>query len=328
LPLLLQLLYNASGQPFRFIWIVAAISLLQSSLAAAAAAKARAAWRDSKKAQVWRLAGVAVFLLLQTQNVPSPWVVLAPVDTPLGLLSLYSVATVLVSGVLTATLILGLGATHQRLSSELEAARAVQQLLLPRSMRREVEAIYLPASEVGGDFYFTESVDGGLFVVVGDVSGKGLKAAMIVSVLLGALRARRSNRPAEALAELNRVAAASLAGGGFVTAIAARIEDGQVTIANAGNPAPYAAGVELEVECGLPLGIALDSEYAEREFARPEQLTFVSDGVVEASNAAGDLFGFERTRELSDRPATEIAETARAWGQNDDITVVTIRRHS
>jgi hypothetical protein len=325
-PLLMQILYNASGQPFDFVWIVSAISLLQTSLSMITGRSALSAWREKRIPQAWRLGGVAAFLLLQTQNVPSPWAILAPTITPLGSISLYSVATVLVSSVLTAVVILGLGATHQRLASELEAARAVQQLLLPKSLRREVEAIYLPASEVGGDFYFTESADDGMLIVVGDVSGKGLKAAMIVSVLLGALRARRSNQPAAALAELNRVAVATLSGSGFVTAVAAWIEKDRVTLANAGNPAPYAAGAELPVESGLPLGVVPEIEYTQGEFARPEQLTFVSDGVVEAASAAGELFGFDRTREVSAHSAREIAEAARAWGQNDGITVVTVRR--
>ncbi|HBY64121.1 MAG TPA: hypothetical protein DEH78_30225 [Solibacterales bacterium] len=326
IPLLAQILYNALGQPFDFLWVVAAISLLQSVLAGIAAWRAWGAWRDRRRPSAGRLALVAAFLFLQTQNVPSPWSLLAPVDTPLGSLSLYSLAVVVVSGIVTALLILDLGAAHQRLSSELDAARAVQQLLMPKSLHREVEAVYLPAAEVGGDFYYAESAGDGLLVVVGDVSGKGLKAAMFVSVLLGALCARRSNRPSATLAELNRAAVAALGGMGFVTALAAWIQPDRVTIANAGNPAPYAGNRELPVLPGLPLGLVSEAEYDESEFARPEQLTFLSDGVAEAANAHGELFGFDRTREISMQSAHAIAEAARAWGQNDDITVVTVRR--
>jgi sigma-B regulation protein RsbU (phosphoserine phosphatase) len=100
-----------------------------------------------------------------------------------------------------------------------------------------------------------------------------------------------------------------------------------VTIASAGRPAPYSNGCELPVESGLPLGIENAAVWSEARFRlSPEtQLTLVSDGVPEARNANGELFGFDRTRELSGRSAGEIAAAARAWGQNDDITVVTIR---
>jgi len=81
----------------------------------------------------------------------------------------------------------------------------------------------------------------------------------------------------------------------------------------------------LEVPAGLPLGITPDAEYVETTHVLTGQLTLVSDGVVEAANASGELFGFDRTREISVKPAKEIAEAARAWGQNDDITVVTLR---
>ena len=115
-------------------------------------------------------------------------------------------------------------------------------------------------------------------------------------------------------------------GGGFITCCCARFDaDGTVTIANAGHPSPYCDGREVEVEAGLPLGIAPGVEYAEF-VTHGEQFTLVSDGVVEAENAQRELFGFDRTREISGKSAQEIAEAAKAWGQNDDITVVTVRR--
>ena len=83
---------------------------------------------------------------------------------------------------------------------------------------------------------------------------------------------------------------------------------------------------ELEVATGLPLGIAPGVTYDEST-ASGSHFTFVSEGVVEAENAQRELFGFDRTREISGQSAQEIAEAARAWGQNDDITVVTVRRH-
>ncbi len=221
---------------------------------------------------------------------------------------------------------------RQRLSREMESAAEVQSLLLTSRPAAgeawQIEPVYLPASEVGGDFYrIVPAGDGAILVVVGDVSGKGLRAAMTVSGLTCAMEVIRTRRPGAFLAELNRAAAAHLQSG-FATCCAALIQpDGETVIANAGHLAPYCDGRELVLEGGLPLGIAAEGEYPET-IARGERFTFVSDGVVEAENAQRELFGFERTRAISTRPAGEIAETAKAWGQNDDITVVTVRRRS
>ena len=217
----------------------------------------------------------------------------------------------------------------QRLAGELEAARAVQQLLLRKPDSALIDAEYRPAAEVGGDFWQAYALDdGGHLVAVGDVSGKGLKAAMLVSLITGAFRNRKSDAPSAVLGELNRVLVGGM-DGGFVTAIVGRFNPGgRVTIANAGHLSPYLEGSELEAAGGLPLGLDGDAKYVEHEFQlNPgEQITLVSDGVVEAANPRGELFGFERAREISRRPAQEIAEAACAWGQNDDITVVTVRR--
>ena len=223
---------------------------------------------------------------------------------------------------------------HERddLTADMQAARVVQRRLVPERIPPvagfQFAAAYLPAKEVGDDFYRIFAVDSGaILVVVGDVSGKGLMAAMTVSVLVGAMEAMRSRRPGEFLAELNNVAKAHLESG-FVTCCAALITPaGDVTIANAGHPAPYCDGHEAEVEAGLPLGIAPGVEYTE-SVTRGERFTFVSDGVVEAENTQRELFGFDRTREISGKSAQEIAEAAKAWGQNDDITVVTVRRNA
>ena len=101
-----------------------------------------------------------------------------------------------------------------------------------------------------------------------------------------------------------------------------------MTLANAGNPAPYCNGEEMTVEPGLPLGLLAEGDYAETQctIASGDRLTFVSDGVVEATNAQGELYGFERTRAVSTRPAKAIADAAKAFGQEDDITVVTVSR--
>ncbi|HLK65732.1 MAG TPA: SpoIIE family protein phosphatase [Bryobacteraceae bacterium] len=217
-----------------------------------------------------------------------------------------------------------------RLDSEIEAARGIQQLLLSAtpapSANSSVDAVYLPAQEVGGDFYqVVPLADGELLVAVGDVSGKGLKAAMVVSMLVGVLRSHTHLSPSALLAQINRALVGSL-DGGFVTCIAARIDRaGRCVLANAGHPEPYADGCEVALDGGLPLGVTTEADYTETDI-RATSLTFVSDGVVEAANAQRELFGFERTRSISVQPAREIAEAARAWGQNDDITVVTVRR--
>ena len=220
----------------------------------------------------------------------------------------------------------------QRLTSELEAARIMQQMLLIQSSGNlgfaAVEAVYEPAQEVGGDFYWTRGQSGGpLIVVVGDVSGKGLKAALLVSVAIGILRAVKSNSPGAILRAMNE-ALAGHTGEGFITCCCARFDPhGTATFANAGHPSPYGDGVELAVDPGLPLGVVAGIEYGEIA-VQGKCFMLVSDGVVEAANAAGELFGFDRTREISGKSASEIADAAKAWGQNDDITVVTVRRNA
>ena len=114
-----------------------------------------------------------------------------------------------------------------------------------------------------------------------------------------------------------------------MTCAIARISpDGGVALASAGHPSPFLAGREWTVPPGLPLGVTADASYDEAvgQLTPGEALVLVSDGVVEAENAQRDLFGFERTREISTKSAREIAESAKAWGQTDDITVVTVRR--
>jgi hypothetical protein len=214
---------------------------------------------------------------------------------------------------------------QQRLEQEMSAARTFQELLVQGDVPG-VEAVYLPAREVGGDFYQVVEREGARLVLVGDVSGKGLEAAMVASEAVGAFRSITSVSPAEILQTLNR-ALCGQGRHGFVTCLCARIEeDGRMTLATAGHPAPYVDGNEFAVPGGLPLGISSGVEYEEFPQQAAHQVTFFSDGVIEAANAAGELFGFDRTRTISTKSAHEIAEAARAWGQNDDITVVTVRR--
>lgn len=213
---------------------------------------------------------------------------------------------------------------------ELEAAREMQQALVtavPDTPGFAVRAVYSPAAQVGGDFYrVVPAANGGLLLVVGDVSGKGLRAAMTVSAIMGALRTIRSESPAAILGELNRSLTGQLRGG-FVTCCVARISvDGNGSISNAGHLAPYLEGRELELANGLPLGIATDIEYTDQAFAVTpgQRLTFLSDGVIEARNSAGELFGFERTAAIVTCAAEKIANAAQAFGQEDDITVLTL----
>jgi hypothetical protein len=249
------------------------------------------------------------------------------------------IASIVLTLALTILLLRRLGADRRekvRLSGEMAAARLVQESLLEGSAASaagfKVESVYLPASEVGGDFYYSMPADdGSLLVVIGDVSGKGLRAALLVGHLSGALSNERSRRPAEILAHLNDSLTGKTHGGGFVTCCCVRFDPGgTVTIANAGHLAPYLQRCEMKVEAGLPLGLVPGVEYGESTaiLGAGESLVLVPDGVVEAANARGELFGFERTREMSGRPAAEIAAAAKSRGQNDDITVVTVRRRA
>jgi phosphoserine phosphatase RsbU/P len=217
-----------------------------------------------------------------------------------------------------------------RVSAEFEAAREVQQRLVttpPTVPGFQIEGVYLPATQVGGDFYrILPEEEGGILVVVGDVSGKGLPAAMTVSAIIGSLRTLSTAAPAEILRILNLSLAGDLRGG-FVTCLAARLHpDGSCTLANAGHVAPYINGVELAIDNGLPLGLSAESVYPEMTFTLPPgaQLTVITDGVVEARNTQGELFGFERTAAISTESAESIARAASTFGQEDDITVLTL----
>ena len=216
------------------------------------------------------------------------------------------------------------------LLQDMRQAQEVQRLLIPRQAPEVpgwlIESEYRPARQVGGDFFqILPGSDGSLLIVVGDVSGKGLKAAMTVSAIIGALRDWRERQPADVLAHLNRVLCGQIAG--FVTCCAALItDDGSTTIANAGHLSPYRNGEEVPLQSGLPLGIVADAAYPETtlQIDPGDRLTFVSDGVVEAQNEHGELFGFDRTRAISTQSSEAIAAAAQAHGQEDDITVLTL----
>ena len=220
---------------------------------------------------------------------------------------------------------------QERASSELAAARSVQELMIPQERLKtpgfEVDSVYNPANEVGGDFYHVEpTADGGLLVVIGDVAGHGLKAAMNVSMLMGALRRISDSSPAKILESLNRVLVGSES---FTTCQAAWFgSNGECILANAGHLPPYLNSQEIAVPGSLPLGVLPENTYEEvRLYLHPgDRLLLLSDGVVEARHSSGELFGFDRMYNLSNQSAFYIADAAKSFGQEDDITVVTIRR--
>jgi hypothetical protein len=222
-----------------------------------------------------------------------------------------------------------------RMEGDLEAAREVQQVILPKDMDVvpgfSVETVYRPAQQVGGDFYQVwPAPDGGLLLVLGDVAGKGLPAAMQVAVLVGSVRtlAGRTADPAQILAEMNERLVGKTSGG-FSTCLAALIRaDGTGLLASAGHPAPFLNGKEVDLPGALPLGFAPSQTYDSYPLALEpgSRLTFYSDGVLEAQRPDGELLGFDRVQQIARLGAKEIADYACAFGQEDDITVVVIER--
>ncbi|HZL24915.1 MAG TPA: PP2C family protein-serine/threonine phosphatase [Acidobacteriaceae bacterium] len=217
------------------------------------------------------------------------------------------------------------------MATDLHAVHSVQEILLARASHAtpgfRVEHVYHPALEVGGDFFLVSpGPDGSLTAIVGDVSGKGLVAAMRVSMILGVLRREEHREPDTILCNLNE---ALLMQGemGFTTACCVRLQsDGRFTIANAGHINPYIDGKEIPTPSALPLGLVGEQQYEQISGFLPEGKTLVlmSDGVVEARSAAGELYGFDRLPQLTLLTAQDIADVARRFGQEDDITVLTV----
>ena len=221
------------------------------------------------------------------------------------------------------------------LEREYQNAREVQQILVPEALPSvpgfNLTSAYKPAREVGGDFFqILPMDDGGALVVIGDVSGKGMPAAMTVSLLVGTVRtlAHYTQSPGEILTAMN-YRMLNRSAGGFTTCLVVRADaNGKLTIANAGHLAPYLNGHELAVHGGMPLGLEATRSYAESTFmlGESEQLTMLTDGVVEARNRHGELYGFDRTALIARNSADAIADVAREFGQEDDITVLTLSR--
>jgi serine phosphatase RsbU (regulator of sigma subunit) len=213
----------------------------------------------------------------------------------------------------------------------MDAARRIQQLLVPSMIEPaagwNVDAAFLPAREVGGDFYHCDALPGGRQrVMIGDVSGKGTAAAMTAALLIGAAKGRGADSPAKLLEHLNLVLSDSRVGG-FATCLCADLaSDGTVVFSNAGHLPPYCNGEEVHTEPSLPLGINAGTQYSTTTLRLEpgHSLTLMTDGVVEARNASGELFGFEKTRAASVHSAEQIAQAAQAHGQEDDITVLTL----
>ena len=217
------------------------------------------------------------------------------------------------------------------LAGEMQAAQTIQQALVPATLislpELQIAVAFRPVREVGGDFYNCRVLSGSRQrILIGDVSGKGAAAAMTAAVLIGAAQRRDAESPAQLLQHMNLVMT-DMGVNGFATCLCAEISaDGQLTLANAGHLAPYLNGEELALASSLPLGISRDESYAESSFqlSPRDVLTFLSDGVVEAQSVTGELFGFDRARSLSTQSADQIAHAAQSFGQEDDITVLTL----
>ena len=247
-----------------------------------------------------------------------------------------SVAITVVVISLTFLLVQRLRSTNREratLHGEMQAAGQIQRLLVPGTIDSaagwSIDAAFLPAREVGGDFYLCRALPNGrLRIVIGDVSGKGAAAAMTAALLIGAAEKRESDSPTELLRHLNLVLCDSHVGG-FATCLCADLAaDGAIVAASAGHLAPYFNGAEMAIENDLPLGLNADASYPAStfQFSAGSRLTFLTDGVVEARGRSGELFGFERTASLSTGSAGELARAAEAFGQQDDITVLALTR--
>jgi hypothetical protein len=220
---------------------------------------------------------------------------------------------------------------------EIQQARHVQQVLIPNTLPQvqglSIQSEYRPAREVGGDFFqiLPGRVPGTVLIVVGDVTGKGMQAGMLVALIVGAIRAatQHSSDPVQILSEVNLQLCERQHA--IATCLILRIDpDGRVILANAGQIPPYLNGQEIAMEGALPMGMIAEAEFSLASFVleQGDSLILMSDGVVEAQGPRGALLGFERINELLRQRVTpeELASAAQAFGQEDDILVLQIRR--
>jgi serine phosphatase RsbU (regulator of sigma subunit)/predicted ester cyclase len=243
---------------------------------------------------------------------------------------------------------------HELVEQELRVASRIQQASLPKEVPElegwQISPLYRPAREVGGDFYdFHLLPEGRLGVVVGDATGKGVPAALVMSTTCGMLQlaaqALGSSSPGEVLREVNEVLLARIPQNMFVTCFYAILEpkSASLSYANAGHDLP---SVRRGGECeelrarGTPLGLMPSMSYEEKEITLQanEAVLFYSDGLVEAHDPEGEMFGFPRLRALVAEHAEEERQlgeflmeelysfVGEGWEQEDDITLLTLRR--
>src|SRR5215212_2482781 len=241
---------------------------------------------------------------------------------------------------------------RERIEQELRVARRIQQASLPEAVPElegwQISPYYQPAREVGGDFYdFHLLSEGRLGLVVGDATGKGVPAALVMSTTCGMLqlaaRALDSPSPGEVLAQVNEALLARIPQNMFVTCFYAILDPkrGNLVYANAGHDLPYLQhnGEAKELRArGMPLGLMPASGYEEKELVLDagESVLFYSDGLVEAHDPEGHMFSFPRLRALVAEHTEEGALreylleelysfVGEGWEQEDDITLITLR---
>lgn len=242
---------------------------------------------------------------------------------------------------------------RERLSQELRVARVIQQTLLPKEIPEipgwRMAAHWQPARAVSGDFYdFISFPDGRLGIIVGDVTDKGVPAALVMATTRSILRAaaERLVAPGAVLARVNNALCPDIPPNMFVTCLYVLLDPqtGHLQYANAGHNLPYQRAREGVVELrarGMPLGLMLEMEYEEKEalVAPGDQLILYSDGLIEAHNPRGEMFGFPRMRDLMGRLScaddmiacllNALADfTGPDWEQEDDVTFVSLARES
>jgi predicted ester cyclase len=240
---------------------------------------------------------------------------------------------------------------RERIEQELRVARRIQHASLPEEVPQlegwQISPYYQPAREVGGDFYdFHFLSEGRLGVVVGDATGKGVPAALVMSTTCGMLqlaaRALDSPSPGEVLAQVNETLFARIPANMFVTCFYAILNPkrGHLVYANAGHDLPYLqhGGEAKELRArGMPLGLMPASSYEEKEIVLDagESILFYSDGLVEAHDPEGQMFSFPRLRALVAEHTEEGALgeylleelysfVGEGWEQEDDITLITL----
>src|SRR5829696_673235 len=243
---------------------------------------------------------------------------------------------------------------RQSIVQELRVARSIQEASLPKEVPElegwVISPYYRPAREVGGDFYdFHLLPEGRLGFVVGDATGKGVPAALVMSTTCGMLQAvsqaSDSSSPGEVLERVNGALVARVPSNMFVTCFYAIVDpkSGTLSYANAGHDLPYvrrSSGDAEELRArGMPLGLMPGMSYEEKEIKLEagESALFYSDGLVEAHDPKGEMFGFPRLRELVAEHGAEKALgdslleelysfVGEGWEQEDDITLLTLRR--